>query len=64
MTLEITDKALDEIAINGYDEAYGARPMKRYIQRAIESPLAKIIISDPDKKHFKIDYRDDRYIFE
>ncbi|MPZ78467.1 MAG: ATP-dependent chaperone ClpB [Deltaproteobacteria bacterium] len=40
MALEITDRAKDLLADKGYDPAYGARPLKRTIQRLIQDPLA------------------------
>jgi ATP-dependent Clp protease ATP-binding subunit ClpB len=43
--LELTDAAEEYIAREGYDPVYGARPLKRFIQRAIESPLARKIIA-------------------
>ncbi|GLO59987.1 chaperone protein ClpB [Vibrio sp. MACH09] len=51
--LETTPKALDLIAQVGFDPVYGARPLKRAIQQAVENPLAKAILAgkvDPDKK--------------
>ncbi|CAM9332954.1 unnamed protein product [Ascophyllum nodosum] len=45
ITLEATDAALDFLAEVGYDAAYGARPLKRAIQREVETVLAKRIIS-------------------
>jgi ATP-dependent Clp protease ATP-binding subunit ClpB len=38
--LEVTPEAIDKIADTGYDPAYGARPLKRVIQREIQNPLA------------------------
>lgn len=43
--LVATPEALDYIAEVGYDVVYGARPLKRSIQREIETPLAKLILS-------------------
>jgi ATP-dependent Clp protease ATP-binding subunit ClpC len=43
-TIEITPKAKDFIVDKGYDVAYGARPLKRAIQKYIEDPLAEEII--------------------
>jgi ATP-dependent Clp protease ATP-binding subunit ClpB len=40
LTLELTDAAKDAIADAGWDPAYGARPLKRAIQRLLENPLA------------------------
>lgn len=44
VNLEFTDGLKDWIAENAYDPAYGARPIARYIQREIETPLAKEMI--------------------
>ena len=40
MSLELTDAAKEAIADAGWDPAYGARPLKRAIQRLLENPLA------------------------
>ena len=45
VTLELTDEARTLLVRNGYDPTYGARPLKRAIQREIETPLAKLILS-------------------
>jgi ATP-dependent Clp protease ATP-binding subunit ClpB len=44
MGLEVTDRALDELAKAGFDPVFGARPLKRAIQERIENPLAKDIL--------------------
>ena len=44
--IRITDKALQYIVNTSYDEAYGARPMKRYVSKTIESMIANDIIMD------------------
>ena len=44
LTLEITDKACAYLAENGYDPVLGARPLKRYVQQAVETPLAKELL--------------------
>ena len=43
-TIEMTDKAKDFICDKGYDEKFGARPLKRAIQKFIEDPLAEEIV--------------------
>jgi ATP-dependent Clp protease ATP-binding subunit ClpB len=40
ITLELTDQAKDHLATEGYDPVYGARPLKRMIQRLVADPLA------------------------
>ena len=44
--IKLTDKAKDYIIDNSYDEAFGARPIKRYIVKNIESLIANSIIED------------------
>ena len=45
-TITITDAAKNFIADKGYDPQYGARPLKRAIQRYIEDPVSEQIITD------------------
>lgn len=45
LQLELTAEALDKLVAVGYDPVYGARPLKRAIQRWIENPLAQRILS-------------------
>jgi ATP-dependent Clp protease ATP-binding subunit ClpB len=41
----VTDAALDHLAREGYDAVYGARPLRRTIQRAVENPLARRLLA-------------------
>ncbi|WP_260962574.1 ATP-dependent chaperone ClpB [Pseudomonas citri] len=45
LKLQLSDEALDKLIAVGYDPVYGARPLKRAIQRWIENPLAQLILS-------------------
>ena len=45
LSLELSSEALDKLIAVGYDPVYGARPLKRAIQRWIENPLAQLILS-------------------
>ena len=45
LTLEVTDAARDLLASRGYDQAFGARPLKRLIQREVQDPLALKLLS-------------------
>ena len=45
LSLELNQDALDKLIAVGYDPVYGARPLKRAIQRWIENPLAQLILS-------------------
>jgi ATP-dependent Clp protease ATP-binding subunit ClpB len=45
LTIELTDRAKDSLGAAGYDPQFGARPLKRAIQRFIEDPLAKRVLA-------------------
>jgi ATP-dependent Clp protease ATP-binding subunit ClpB len=45
LMLELTDEARDYLANTGYDPAFGARPLKRLIQREVQDPLAMKLLS-------------------
>ncbi len=45
ITLELSEEALRFIARSGYDPVYGARPLKRYLQRELETRVARAIVS-------------------
>lgn len=45
LSLELSPEAMDKLIAVGYDPVYGARPLKRAIQRWIENPLAQLILS-------------------
>ena len=64
--LVLTDKAKDYIIDNSYDENYGARPIKRYVSRNLESMLAKAIILDEIKYDSEviIDVKDNELIIK
>ena len=44
LTLTLTDNGVDFLVKHGYDEAYGARPLRRAIQKYIEDPLSEKIL--------------------
>lgn len=44
-TMDISDRALEQLAKVGFDPLYGARPLKRAIQQALENPLAQQMLS-------------------
>ena len=46
LTIALTDEAKQFIMDNGYDPVYGARPLKRYLQKNVETLAAKLILSD------------------
>ena len=55
--VEFTDKSLDFIVNEAYDPAYGARPLKRFVQKDIETNLSKMILSNeiPENSTILID---------
>ena len=65
MALEITDRAKALLADKGYDPVYGARPLKRTIQRLIQDPLAVKILEGEfkDGDRIKIDSDGEEMIF-
>ena len=46
LTIALSDEAKKFIVDNGYDPVYGARPLKRYLQKNVETLAAKLILSD------------------
>ncbi len=50
ITLELSEAAKDFLAQRGYDPVFGARPLKRVIQRELETPLAKKILAGEIKE--------------
>ncbi len=60
ITLEVSDEAIRQIAKAGYDPVYGARPLKRYIQRELETKVARAIIAGQvsDGGTMKVDFAD------
>ena len=65
MTLNVTDAALAAVAQEGFDPAYGARPLKRAISQYIENPLARAILAGQyaAKDTVTVDYRDGEFVF-
>ena len=49
LTIELTGEAEDWIVEQAYDPAYGARPLKRYLQKHVETLVAILILSDSVK---------------
>jgi ATP-dependent Clp protease ATP-binding subunit ClpB len=52
--LELSDAAKEHIARDGYDPVYGARPLKRFLQRQIETPLSRRILSGEITDHSRV----------
>jgi ATP-dependent Clp protease ATP-binding subunit ClpC len=65
VTIELTQAAKDWLAEEGYDRQYGARPLRRAIQRHIENPLSKLILAQEfsEGSHVIADAGDDGLTF-
>jgi ATP-dependent Clp protease ATP-binding subunit ClpB len=66
MRLEVSPRALGQIAKAGFDPVFGARPLKRAIQKDIENPVSKLILEGRfgPKDVIPVDYEDGRFSFE
>ena len=66
MKLEVSDKALAQVATAGFDPVYGARPLKRAIQQTIENPLAKLILEGHfgPKDTIRVDVKGREIVFD
>jgi ATP-dependent Clp protease ATP-binding subunit ClpB len=66
IVLELTDAAKEVLAEAGWDPAYGARPLKRAIQRLVENPLALRLLEGEfaDGDTIRVDAEDGELVFE
>ena len=66
LTLKLTDRAKEFIIDNSYDEKYGARPIKRYVSRNIETLIARAIINEDIKfnSEVMIDVKNGEFIIK
>lgn len=66
ITLEVTDAAIDQVAESGYDPNYGARPLKRVIQRKILNPLATALMRSEftEGSQLIVDYSGNGFTFQ
>ena len=64
LSIELTNAAKEYIIENGYDPVYGARPLKRYLQKHVETLAAKIILSGEIRPQntIRIDLEDGRLV--
>lgn len=66
MELEVTEEAKKALAEEGYDPQYGARPLRRIIQRRIENEISRMLLSQEFKEGdtIVVDYKDGNYTFK
>ncbi len=64
LTVQLSEEAKQYIIENAYDPIYGARPLKRYIQKYVETLAAKLILADKvrEKDTILIDVKDDELV--
>ena len=64
--LDLTESARQHLADEGYDPVYGARPLKRVIQRQVQDPLALALLQGEftEGNTVRVDARDGRIVFE
>ena len=64
--LELSDAAKEHIAREGYDPVYGARPLKRFLQRALETPLSRKLIAGEIADHTSVtvEFKKGELVFE
>jgi ATP-dependent Clp protease ATP-binding subunit ClpB len=60
ITLKLESSARDWLADKGWDPAYGARPLKRVIQKSVQDPLAEMILAGKIKDGEKVVVSGDR----
>ena len=64
LTLKVTDAAKDWLMEQGYDEAMGARPLRRVIEQQIRDKVTDFYLDHLDVKHLKADLKDDQIVIE
>jgi ATP-dependent Clp protease ATP-binding subunit ClpB len=66
MKLDVSARALAELAKAGFDPVFGARPLKRAIQRQIENPVSKLILEGRfgPKDVIPVDFESGKFVFE
>ena len=66
LTVEITDEARHFIAREGYDPVYGARPLRRFIARELETRIARALLRDavPDGATLQVELREGQLVIE
>jgi ATP-dependent Clp protease ATP-binding subunit ClpC len=64
--LDIDDSVIEKLAKDGFEPTYGARPLRREVERQVENPLAMLIVLGkcPDKSHVRIFVEDNEVRFD
>lgn len=63
--LQVDDEVFDKLARDGFDPVYGARPLRREVERQVENPLAMKMVRNeiPDRSRVHIVLKDDNVTF-
>jgi ATP-dependent Clp protease ATP-binding subunit ClpB len=63
--IDLSDAAKEHIAHEGYDPVYGARPLKRFLQRWVETPLSRKLIAGEitDGSHINVAFKAGELVF-
>ncbi|PNZ90860.1 ATP-dependent chaperone ClpB [Staphylococcus pettenkoferi] len=66
LSIDVSDKAKQWLGSEAYEPQFGARPLKRFVQRQIETPLARRMIREnlPECTHVNVDLTDDGLTFD
>lgn len=66
LSIDVSDKAKQWLGSEAYEPQFGARPLKRFVQRQIETPLARGMIREnlPEGTHVNVDLTDDGLTFD
>ncbi len=66
ITLDVTPAAREQLVKEGFDPTFGARPLRRTVQREVENPLSRRILGGEfhDGDRVRVDYHDGQFTFE
>ena len=59
---EVSDEVKAYLADKGYDKKFGARPLRRVVEQDLETPIAKLLMKEPDTKEVKFT-ADDKHVY-
>ena len=64
LSVKLTPAAEDYVIENGYDSAYGARPLKRFLQKSVETAIAKLLIAQyvPEDSRLIVDVENEQIV--
>ena len=60
--VDVSDETKAYLAEKGYDKKFGARPLRRVVEQDLETPIAKLLLKEPDTKEVKFT-EDDKHVY-